>query len=608
MAAGGNHVVLAYDNRIEVVDVADPMQPHLVAAVPREDDADTTALAVKGGLVAAVTCAPCEYDADPATVTLRLLDLRSGASARWSGMLVVGERVRSLALGDGFAYLAAGDGIRIADVRDPAEPLWLPSVPGIAGRLIIAGGALFDMGTLDTWQVFDLAEPGSPKLLATRTSETPTYTVAALAVEGNLLAVSYFIGHDSAVAIWDISNPAEPKGVSGVAGRVAGGYLGRDDVAWVGKQLHVAYAPGVNVFDMVDPAHPKHLGGVRVSEGVGAVVSGGGHGIAMTTRGLVTLVDAQADGTKVRGATHGMPLGDEVTGAAGAGSTVFVRSDVVDSDDPDVHGQIAIVDLADVTRPRWLASVPLQTEEGTAPVVVDDRVIVGLEQELAVVDVADPVHPTEMGHIPLDWQPRHIVVGGGRVIAISNGRFAMFAIGGGRADTWTKLATWTERFVVRDAVLAADGRTLYAQVDDAPGAINSRIVAFDLRNPTLPTLVAGVPSSASQLALVGNTLCAAEGALGVALYDVREPTSPRANGRLRLDAASLANAGPDRLAVASDGWLHLVDLREPGEPVILHSARVPLARNGKAPQVVVAADRLWQWSVGGRGWFGFPLE
>ncbi len=596
-AQDGSLMFLAYRGRIDIVDFGDPLHARRLSVATWSDMDDTWAVSARAGMAAVITCNECGNEAIDPTATLRVLDARSPTTPRWAGEMLIEQHVAGLAMTEGFVYLSTSrDGIVVVDIHNPDHPERIGTVAGVLGQLGVVDGALVATSGVGGIQVFHLADPASPALVGSQTDTLSGLgSVSDLAVAGRYLAVSWFMGHDAGVRLWDIVDPRRPHVVASAG--VYRHYLGRDDISWVGDRLFVARTNAVVVYDVTDPERPVTLGQVDMEEGMQAVTGFAGHGLAITRRGTVAVLNAPAAAPPQIVALYGGPLGGDVTEAAGEGSVVFVQGTAPE-------GRLDGVDLADLDAPRWAASVPLDTTEGAAPQVSDGHLFVGTEGGLAVLDAANAGNPHELARIELGWQPRLLAVAAGRVIAASHRRLSLHAWDAGDPLVIQPLARWSLPIDTSDVAMSADGQAVYALGTTWTSPPTTELLAFDLGVPNEPALTAEIPVAGGQLALVGTGLFIARGAEGLAAYSVADPLHPAPIGTLSVEAEALAGVGSDWLFVAGNGRLQQIDVTDPGRPSIVRSDAVPdLAQ----PHLIVASGRVWYWAPRGPGWYGFPL-
>jgi uncharacterized protein (TIGR03437 family) len=163
--------------------------------------------------------------------------------------------------------------IKIFDVRDPAKPSFKWNVTvnttGEAvhntfaqnGRMYTSG---IRQGTMDVYDISDLAN-AAPRRLGTFNVGNGAHS-AWVTNDGKILASAReTIGGD--IRLFDVSDGANPKQLSTITPQSFGlvperdGYSAHNPMI-VGNLLFVAwYQAGTQVWDINDPANPKHLGG-----------------------------------------------------------------------------------------------------------------------------------------------------------------------------------------------------------------------------------------------------------------------------------------------------------------------------------------------------------
>lgn len=257
------------------------------------------------------------------------------------------------------------------------------------GRLLVVGlGAVTSFNDLGGIQVWDIADPLDPRLLA---RDTTGHTNAVVSVDvdpsGKLAASSAI---DDTVILWDLTDPRRPRRFPTV--------ITPRDLPNV-----VAFAPsgptlavggdGLTFWDVTDPAHPRQKGERLTVPGNPRLVSG-----AYSWNGL-RFAAVYNDGTAV---VWDLPArrAHPVTGRkGGAPQSVVYSGDTLAIDWSDQ--EVTLWDVADLDRPRRLGE-PLTSQGGLVTSVAFSPaeallVVDGPDGVLTLWDLTDRAHPVRRG-------------------------------------------------------------------------------------------------------------------------------------------------------------------------------------------------------------------
>ncbi|MEO6624580.1 MAG: hypothetical protein ABIN37_07095, partial [Burkholderiaceae bacterium] len=399
----------------------------------------------------------------------------------------------------------------------------------------------------------DLADPYRPRLVGRRFGPAP---LADAVINGRW---AYLAGHYN-FAIYDLSNLDSPR-------RVAL----KEDLSWhpaslvaIGRYVVMGQVlagdrsgPGLVVFDVGDPAHPRKVGSV-------------------TTRGSMSSL--AADGRYL------YALSNVEIGTPGNSTLV-----VFDGIDPTDIKQVAAFDLGGPARRRhgrlaWL---------GGQIVVADD--VMGLR----VVDVSDPLNPHLVGTAVAATQSPLVTVVGDRAFTTTGNALgpdlwegfpwlgsAVQAIDLTVPDKPVRRATWTVRGVGSWLRVVASGGLLVALVQrpttgDEVGVKSTTLWVIDPVDPVRPRTVGSVPVPiTSYLSQVsdGTVFPGPPGwaylAKQRALWpvDLRTPGQPRLEQPITVpdDVVDMALDAQGAYLMLRGGVLRAVDLSEPGKPRLGH--------------------------------------
>jgi hypothetical protein len=175
---------------------------------------------------------------------------------------------QDMVLRDSLIYAAEANRFQIFNVARPRQPVLVGSC--VAGDLTRAGLVVGDtvayfVGSFDGMQVFSVANPAAPRLLA---------TVGDIRAMGcDVVDTLLYVGdYDDSLHIWSVANPAQPRQVSSVyATRCGYGVAVIDRYAYVGCDARV------RVFDVSNPMNPREVASGATPYEISRVVTDGQH-------------------------------------------------------------------------------------------------------------------------------------------------------------------------------------------------------------------------------------------------------------------------------------------------------------------------------------------
>jgi hypothetical protein len=155
-----------------------------------------------------------------------------------------------------YAFVGGGSaGLHVVDMSDKKHPQHLLTFTEVAaGQLVKHGHLIIAEGAYGELHLIDVSNPLAPVLRSTITGE---WSITDLAVQGNyLFAANYAYPADSAIMVFDISDPAAPVPVNVIpipsSGKAAG-------IAVANNYLYLATtfaAQDLYIFDITDLLSP----------------------------------------------------------------------------------------------------------------------------------------------------------------------------------------------------------------------------------------------------------------------------------------------------------------------------------------------------------------
>lgn len=221
---------------ILMVDVRDPAKPKVAGRL--HESGRWQCIAVTGPRVF--------IGGDPGG--LAILDNGGAAVARRVGSFMAGPCWDVAARGT-VAFVACGVGLRIVETADPARPVELGSIGGMANALAVSleGDRAYVTGDRGLGDIIDVRDLRRPR----RLGRFQTREARGLDAEGNRLLVADV---QEGLVIFDVRDPARPRRL-GVLAR-EGGFTG---VEVHGRHAFLTAKQGLVIVDVGDPRAPRIL-------------------------------------------------------------------------------------------------------------------------------------------------------------------------------------------------------------------------------------------------------------------------------------------------------------------------------------------------------------
>jgi len=570
IAVQGNYAFLGVGPRLVVVDLADPANPHQVAAGAVLDDL-VRGVAVSGALA---------YVAAGAD-GLRVVDISDPASPAAIGAWDSSGIAEGVAVAGGVAYLADGPfGLRVLDVKNPAAPVEMShafemnyvydvALSGGYGYLAAGGAGLL---------VVDISTPACPVEMGGY--DTPG-NARAVAVLDNR---AYVADERYGLQILDVADPLHPQLLGSLQT-----YGWAFDVAVSGSTAYLAAAfGGLCIVDVLDPAHPREFDTLSWAQSHAASLAVGG--------GRVYIADRK-NGLRVIGGSdpaHPAQIGilnlfQFARMVVTAGETAYVAAG---------YNGVRILDIRDPSQPVEVGAYPI---DGIVYMLrlAGSRLYAGTfglspAWGVYLLDVSDPLHPQQLSYGDWCGECRGIdAVGNIGYFGDSNGvRIVDFSdpahpqlLGDTGENTASVTVSGNLAYVPQGARLKIYDISNPAQItvrgtfEDPLGFLRQNVVLsgavayvndwwgvriLSIADPAHPTELAFYPTpfETEWLALSGDRLYVAEGSYGVEVLDISNPASPLPVGRFDTlgSAQTLAITGGSLLVSDMEGGLQLYPL------------------------------------------------
>jgi hypothetical protein len=426
-----------------------------------------------------------------------------------------------------YAYLSLqGKGIMVIDITNRAAPTVVRTV-ALAGnnapkRLTSSGQYLYvGMDGDKRMDILSLADPSNPVVIGSYapTIDLTSSTFSGVAVKDN---VAYIAEYHWGVRAVDVSNPRNPVEIGLLRG-IEQNDINANDIKILGNYAYVSTRyQGVMIVDISNPRSLKTAG-----IGYDERTAGYTEGIYVTPKYTYLAVS-----------TFG----------------------------------IGIYDTSDVTKPRFIANIPLNS--GVDSIKANDNYVYLGAHNLGVwvMDVTDPTHPAQVGFAKTK----------GRILGIDAQGNYVYTAGGWMGLTVIDVSQPTDPKIVVQNYGSAISKVLV----DGNYAYTS-IGIVDISNPLKPVYVA-TPANfddSSQFARLGNNYLIVVNSIakkGLFIYDITNKANPVLvtsynTGVSYSDAAVDGNVA----VVLSGNDVISLDLSDARSPVALGKISYPGSWSGR---------------------------
>jgi hypothetical protein len=474
--AGTLACVAAGEAGLLVFDVGDPAAPRLVGAWDSP-----------GGGLGVVVRGDLAYLADGES-GIAVVSIKDPAHPKPLGALDTDGTAEQIALSRHYAFVADGAaGMQVVDMSNPAAPKKAASF-GTSGycHSVDCEGTRLAVGNLydGAAQLVDVSDPLRPDLLTTQ--KYTMYNEAwRVKLRGDVLTiVDYFSGIHR-------MNAADPKKL-----RIAPPFTTPSSVTAVATDGRTAFAvgeiTGLNAVNIADPTRPAVAGATGMFRGVNGLALAGTKAY-MTDRWSVKVFDV-ADPARPRplrtlniseGVPRAIVVQDRYAYLTADKFGLYVL-DVSDPSGPVVAGTLKMPGF----------SYGLAVEGGTAYVANSDT-------GFHVVDIRDPASPRPLGALRVGGEPYGVAVRDGRAyVAAGAAGFLVLDV------TKPEAPRLLGRIKTGDFAYAVALRGQYALVAD--GAAGIRMI--DISDPAKPRTAAvfDTPGDAQGLVLAGSSIVVAD--------------------------------------------------------------------------------------------------
>jgi len=242
----GNYAYVAEEwEGVEILDISDPAAPEIVGGVDTPGRA--TELIVSGNFA---------YVADGWGGGLQVLDVTNPSTPHIEGSVATPGLAVDIALSGNYAYVADSTSLLVVDVSSPQSPFIAGSLDISALRVAASGSYVYVVGSPTGLRVVDCSNPAAPVVAGMVELSGPR----DVEVQGSYVYVAAEETGNFGVHVVDVSNPSAPYivGWVGAQGEIHKIELA-DSCAYIAGNSYT-YSPFLQVIEISDPAFPISLG------------------------------------------------------------------------------------------------------------------------------------------------------------------------------------------------------------------------------------------------------------------------------------------------------------------------------------------------------------
>ncbi|MDP8239588.1 MAG: choice-of-anchor D domain-containing protein, partial [Candidatus Hatepunaea meridiana] len=382
VAVRGDFAFVAdYYQGLRVIDVSDPDQLEQVRFIASPDRANSVTLS---GEFAYVT----DYFDD-----LYVYDnVSNPVNLNQVGHYNASETASDVIVRDDFAYVTYySHGLRVINISDPGDmnEIGICTSPGSANNVAVNGDYAY-LATQDGLLVADVSDPENPVQLGfDHTAETGE-TVRGIAVNGDFV---YLAVRESGLHVINISDPENPSEVGFYEDRYS------ENVVLRGNYIYMV-DENLRVFDISDPRHPDL---------VGALFNQGGRYYNLVVNGNYAYISSRDVGLHVVDISD--PENPDEVGRYEMERAFDVAVNGGYAYVADYGGFLRVIDVSDPEDPNEIGRRAIRATLAVAN--SEDLVYVAtIYDGVRVIDVSNPRQPNEVGYYEMTGNARNVTVSG----------------------------------------------------------------------------------------------------------------------------------------------------------------------------------------------------
>ena len=565
---------------------------------------------------------------------LVVLDVTDPAQPRRIGqsapIMIKRASIGDIEIAGGFAYVAAGSGLAIYDIRQPDRPVNVTLVPESATRVAVNGQLLFTtyLGHLQIWGIADRAHPQLLSEMVTPNLGYDDYTDVTAA--GNYAYVTQANAFNG-VQVVDVTDPMHPVIIETlpIAGLptsvvIAGSrlYVGARDTtstsdngglhiidasnpqalvetgfdsgpvstfAISGRYTYVLdyYLPhSLRVIDCTNPQNPHEIGAVEII--------GDGRELAATTD-RVYVAESPTFGSVPPTEQGGLRIYD-VTSPSTPTMTGFydTLSYVYDVTVAGNNAYIAagpegfaILDMTDLNFPSMIGALG-NDGQATNVVAISGTLAYAGESDpsvgrgrLRIIDISNPHNLHTVSYIELDDAPFGLQVIDGYAYLLGYDSFAVIDVSNPQQPS-----AQCHHHLMRGVGLAVQANNAYLAHGDG-------MSIFDMSDPVNCPMIGSIDllGDTSAIDVEGNRAYVGQSWIpnGLHIFDISDPHHPQVLGFLATQYPPYGVEAIQNHVYATNFGLLDIDVRDPSNPIVLGQLPLP----GWPDEIVIVDNSLY---------------
>ncbi|MFT3928557.1 MAG: PKD domain-containing protein [Myxococcales bacterium] len=359
---------------LSVLDASNPSQPSEIAKIEgsKNSGVDFTGNASIAVMSLGASGMQVIDASQPGYHVLATLDEAYG-----TGLQLVGNRL----------YFSAQDGLRIYDLTNPSQPVFLGSFDDGDGASLqyVAGNIAFARGRVNTTDVLRLIDVSNPASASARGSLELDNTGAA--VTGNTLCASRWSQDTPGMDVINIANPDSPS-IVGSFSTSTFEFPRAEGVRAQGNYCYLRRFLNVDIVDVSTPATPTLVS--TIDSGSRDILVSGNYLYASVYDGLeVHDISNPANPSLVKK----LELPGETSELTLAGTRLYLTSDILGAYEIDVSTPTSPKLIRELSVPLQMTDIDLRGDRLYATFKTTYASVEGLH----IYDVSDAAHPTLLG-------------------------------------------------------------------------------------------------------------------------------------------------------------------------------------------------------------------
>jgi len=313
----GKAYVANEQSGLKILDVSDPRKPTTLGSIDSSVGPYTTSVVARDSFAYIESYRP----------KFRTVDVTNPSNPVSAGTCELFGWPGAMVLRDSFVYVAEARRFQIVNVTRPREPV-------LVGSCVSGDGQYFKVVLQETLayvagggplQVISIAEPSSPNIV-----DTGARYSMGLAVRDTFAYIPWV--YDT-LFVYSVADPTNIRLLSAVPAGVW-----PSDVALSESKAYVSAASGIDVFDLVNPAQPVHVGSIIAPDAVLRLNYINGLLYAMLQQSGVAIYETTAVGITEQPSASRRPSELRVRPSITRGRVWFAVAQVARVDDIAVFG------------------------------------------------------------------------------------------------------------------------------------------------------------------------------------------------------------------------------------------------------------------------------